>query len=214
MVALQSGRPSQIIESSPRWGVRSAQLKFRRPGSDQTVTLFPMVHIGEAAFYDLVYRAACDHEVMLVEGVKSPVVNRLTSSYRWIGQRLDLIVQPRHPLGNACRAEVINADLSGAEFEQVWRELPIWQRWMLAFAAPLWGLRMRWFGTREMIAGRLGMDDAMSRDELLRWCPESALLDRVLLDRRDARLIEILSEQIATSRSIAWCSGRVICERL
>lgn len=74
----------QIVETSSL-AVRAARYRFVRRGSDCSVTLFPMIHVGEAAFYDQVYRDAFSHDVALVEGVRSPVTRYLTRSYRWIG---------------------------------------------------------------------------------------------------------------------------------
>lgn len=194
----------QIIESS-NWGVRSARLTFRHPITDQTVTLFPMIHVAEAAFYDRVFRDANAHDAVLIEGVDSPITKRVTRSYRWIGERLGLVVQPRHPRSGG--AVVVHADLSGEAFEELWAGLPRWQRWLIAAVAPVMGLHRRWFVTREMIAAQLGMDDARSRKELLEWSPETALLHRVILDARDARLLEVLAEQLAVHRSIAVVYG-------
>lgn len=194
----------QIIESS-RWGVRSARLTFRHPVTDQAVTLFPMLHVAEASFYERVFREANAYEAVLVEGVDSPITKRITRSYRWIGERMGLVVQPRHPPTEG--ATIVHADLSGEAFETLWSSIPRWQRWLIALVAPLLGLHRRWFGTREMIADRAGMDDAMSRDELLEWNSETALLHRVLLDARDERLLEVLGEQLAIRQSIAVVYG-------
>lgn len=194
----------QIIESS-NWGVRSARLTFRHPVTDQTVTLFPMIHVAEAAFYDRVFRDANAHDAVLVEGVDSPITKRVTRSYRWIGERIGLVVQPRHPASSG--AVVVHADLSGEAFGKLWGDVPRWQRWLIAVVAPIMGLHLRWFGTREMIAGRVGMDDAMSRDELLRWNPETALLHRIIRDSRDERLLQVVAEQLTFRQSVAVVYG-------
>lgn len=71
----------QLLDSSDL-GLRSARLTFRSTGSNVTVTLFPMVHLGEAAFYDAVHKDAGARDAMLVEGVRSPAVTRITRAYR------------------------------------------------------------------------------------------------------------------------------------
>jgi hypothetical protein len=71
----------QFVESSI-WGVRSARLSFQSRSSAVTVTLFPMVHIGEAGFYEAVYADALGHDIVLLEGVRSPITTRVTRSYR------------------------------------------------------------------------------------------------------------------------------------
>jgi len=59
-----------------------------------------MIHVGEPSFFKAVYEDACDHDVILIEGVHSPIVRRITRTYRWIGEekRLNLVVQ------KSCRA--------------------------------------------------------------------------------------------------------------
>ena len=49
-----------------------------------SVTLYPMVHVGEEQFYRETYDEAFSHDVVLVEGFRSPVGRNLTRSYRWI----------------------------------------------------------------------------------------------------------------------------------
>src|SRR5262245_11194018 len=108
----------QLLESSCL-GLRSARLTFQCAASEVSVTLFPMVHLGDRGFYSAVYQDACSHDVMLVEGVSSPVTTRVTRAYRWIeGPRIGLVVQPRHPAQADSRAKIIHADLRGEEFEQ------------------------------------------------------------------------------------------------
>jgi hypothetical protein len=85
----------QLLESSVL-GLRSARHVFCRPDSEVEVTLFPMLHIGEPQFYEAVFSSAMAHDAVLIEGVRSPIVTRLTRAYRWLdcSKRLGLIVQP------------------------------------------------------------------------------------------------------------------------
>ena len=116
----------QIIESS-LLGLRSARLVLAKPNSSIEVTLFPMVHVGEPAFFARVYRDAFNHDTALVEGINSPIGHRITRSYRWItgAKRLGLIVQPRYPEPRDVHAKIIWADLSATEFATVWRSVTI-----------------------------------------------------------------------------------------
>jgi hypothetical protein len=89
----------QFIEPSVM-GVRSARLSFASPRSSARVTLFPMAHVGEPAFYQATYADALAHDVVLFEGVRSPITTRITRSYRWlVGSRAmaGLVVQPTFP---------------------------------------------------------------------------------------------------------------------
>lgn len=184
----------QLLDSSD-WGLRSARLTFRSAASNVTVTLFPMIHLGEAAFYEAVYRDACAHDAVLVEGVRSPITTRVTRAYRWIegAKHIGLVVQPRHPPQSESQATMIHADLSGEEFERHWRKVPIRLRLLLYVGAPIYALYYRWFGSRASLAKGHALDDLPSRDETLRWTPEFASFDEAILTERDKRLIEVMS---------------------
>ena len=82
----------QIIESSII-GVRSAVRQFISSDGKLTVTIYPVLHIGEQQFYDQVYSEALSHDIVLAEGIKSPIVQRITRSYRWLPlKRLNLVL--------------------------------------------------------------------------------------------------------------------------
>lgn len=197
----------QLLEAS-LWGLRSARICLTRPGEPLSVTLFPMVHIGERAFYDAVYPDASQHDVILAEGVDSPIARHITRSYRWIsGSKIsNLVVQPRLPRTGG--AEVIASDLSGAEFDAAWRQVPFWMRALLFVAAPFVGFRRRG-QTRQHIPQGLSLEDAASQKELVEWSPEAGLLDHVILDSRDRRLLMHLDQQLDAggSGSIAVVYG-------
>jgi hypothetical protein len=138
------GSPMQFLESS-MLGVRSARLSFANRALPVRITLFPMVHVGEAEFYDLTYRDARDHDVVFLEGVRSPITTRVTRSYRWlVGSKAmaGLVVQPRFPR-DAATARIVHADLSAEEFEREWRAVPIWLRAAVYVQSPLVGLQRR-----------------------------------------------------------------------
>src|SRR3569623_457268 len=103
----------QIIESSAL-GVRSARARFTHPRGGPSVTLFPMVHIGEPAFYRTVFDDAYAHDIVLIEGLNSPITTRVTRSYRWLigSDRIGLSLQPHGPKAGACNATIVDADLS------------------------------------------------------------------------------------------------------
>ena len=187
----------QLLESSPL-GLRMARIALVSPDSATTVTLFPMVHIGDVEFFDAVYEDAFAHEICLVEGINSPIVRRITRSYRWIvgAPRLALRIQPPYPRGADVRAHIVLADLSAGEFTKVWRRVPIWLRALVNVVAPIIGLWYRWFGTREALAHGLTFEDLPRREETLSWNPEMAALTTAVLDARDQRLVSALGEQL------------------
>ncbi len=183
----------QILEYSSM-GLRSARINLVSRHSEIVITLFPMVHVGEADFYRRVYDDAFSHDVVLVEGIRSPITTRVTRVYRWMvgSKRLRLSLQPPVPAADTVNARIIHADLTGEEFRVVWEKVPQWLRLLVYLVAPAMGLWMRAFGTRESIAKRMAQDDQPSRDELLNLSPESGALEGAILGARDVRLIEHL----------------------
>lgn len=193
----KGGSPVQILESSI-FGLRSVRLTLQSPDTNVTVTLFPMIHMAEPGFYEAVYRQAAGQDVVLLEGVKSPVTTRITRAYRWLqgSRRLNLSPQPRFtaPPGSAVR--IVQADLSTEEFETAWRTIPLWLRWTVYVLAPLTALRLRLSGSRERLARTLAMDQEPTLEDHLDHGPETAALTEVIMDWRDKRLVEVLGREI------------------
>ncbi|HEY4031565.1 MAG TPA: hypothetical protein VGM25_14555 [Caulobacteraceae bacterium] len=202
----------QFIEESVI-GVRSARLTFSSPTTLARVILFPMVHVGEPNFYRDTFADVHGHDVVLLEGVHSPIVNRITASYRWIeGSKglSGLVVQPRFP--DESRAiRVVHADFSQDEFEVEWRKLPMWERFAVSVAAPLLGLHRRWCYSRQRLAKNMSCEDQPSLSELLTLAPETGGLTQAILHARDERLIQCLRAELdvpsARRKSIAVLYG-------
>lgn len=198
-VTLQSAA-MQFVESS-LLGVRAARLAFTCRDTGHRVTLLPMVHIGEPEFYRAAYEDALGHDVVLVEGVRSPIVTRVTRSYRWlVGSRAmaGLIVQPNFPATGPAR--IVHADLSGEEFKAEWRAVPLWMRLASYLVAPLMGLQRRWFSSRSQLAKAMTFDDQPSLSELLGMTPETGALTHAVLHARDRRLLDRLAEELDSER--------------
>ncbi len=185
----------QIVESS-LLGLRSARLVFRSERYAVEVTLFAMVHLGTPEYFKAAYVDAFAHDVVLVEGVNSPIARRISRSYRWMqGNRTsNLIVQPPYPKGSAAR--IVPGDLSAEEFAVAWRQVPLSMRAFVFVSAPSIGLMRRWFGTRRTLANGQTLDDLPSRREILDLRPETLALTRAIVGQRDARLVQKLREQL------------------
>jgi hypothetical protein len=186
----------QFIESSII-GVRSARLSFASRGDPVRITLFPMVHVGEPEFYEATYRDALSHDVVLTEGVRSPITTRITRSYRWlVGSKamIGLVVQPRFPVEGAS-ARIVHADLSGEEFEREWRAVPLWMRAAIYVVVPIIGL-LRRYSSKASLAKNMACEDQPSMSELLAMSPETGALTQAIMHSRDQRLIERLSAEL------------------
>ncbi len=182
----------QLIESSII-GLRSARHRMASGSKRPVVTLFPMVHIGEPDFYETVYAQACKADVVLTEGIQSPMVRRLTRSYRWIDlENLGLVLQPRFPTPPpGCR--VLNADLSGDEFEAAWRDLPLWLRFAAPQRSAFVGLRHRLRLSRQsLVSGVSSLNDKASRASAFEWDTPGYDLAGPIRRLRDDRLCSIL----------------------
>jgi hypothetical protein len=187
----------QFVEESIL-GVRSARLSFSSPTSRVRVTLFPMIHVGEPQFYQATYADAQSHDVVLLEGVRSPITKRITRAYRWIegSKRLSgLIVQPCFP-NDGSNAKFVHADFSGEEFEAEWRKVPLWIRWAVYVLSALIGLKRRWRYSRRQLAKNMGTEDQPSLSELLAVSPETGGLTQGILHARDERLIQCLRAEL------------------
>jgi len=125
-------------------------------------------------------------------------VRRITRSYRWIvnSERIGLSLQPGYPQPTSSRVNVVHADLSGDEFEAVWRKIPLWMRTAMNIGAPIVGLRHRWFGSRRSLANGMSLEDLPRREETMNWDPEFAAIDDAIVGARDARLVERLADQL------------------
>jgi hypothetical protein len=190
----------QFIEQS-LLGVRSARLGFESRTSPAHITLFPMVHVGEPEFYRLTYEDALAHDVVLFEGVRSPIATRITRSYRWlVGSRAmaGLVVQPRMD-ANGARAKVVHADLTAEDFAAEWKAVPLWQRALIYIFAPLVGLRRRWFETRNGLAKQMRCEDQPTVRELLGMGPETGALTQAILHARDSRLLDCLRAELSVA---------------
>ena len=172
-----------------------------------------MIHVGEPEFYRATYADAEAHDVVLLEGVRSPVVKRITRSYRWIEGSKNLsglVVQPRFP-ENPSAARIVHADLSQHEFEEAWHKVPLWLRFTVSVLAPLIGLKRRWRCSRSALAKEMNCEDQPSLAELLAISPETGALTQAILHTRDQRLLEKLGEELDAAdpqpRSVAVVYG-------
>lgn len=178
-------------------GLRTARMVFRTRGSPVSITLYPMVHVGDERFYKETYEEAFSHDVVLVEGVRSPVGRNLTRSYRWINfDKLGLVRQPKTPPQDAVSARIVKADLSAEEFHREWRKVTLLLRAAFLFGAPLYGVYRRLFSSRQSLARNMCLEDRQSADEILSWSPTFEPVNQSIIHARDERLIECMAAEL------------------
>ena len=186
----------QILENSVL-GLRSARLSFEAPSRQLSLILYPMVHVAEPEFYAQVFDEAYAADIILTEGIDTPVVRRLTRAYRFMATKRNGLVLQSSADPKSAPEKTRRADLFPDEFVALWKDLPRWQRVLATIAAPLVGLRNRWGLSRQYLAKHLEMDDLPDRQTRLSWSPAVQAFETAIIHARDARLLDILKEEIA-----------------
>ncbi len=186
----------QIIESTV-FGLRSAVIQLEAGNDAPRFDLFPMVHVADSAFYEEIAQRLDNCDLVLCEGVKSPTVSLLTSSYRFCEKnpRLGLVTQKKALKLDHLEGRLIHADVSAELFEKRWSTLATLLRVIVLLAAPIYGLYLRYFGTREDIARGLGMNLKKSRGEILAD-EDFEKVTEIILDWRDRRLLKVIDQTL------------------
>jgi hypothetical protein len=194
----------QIIESSVI-GVRSSVLRLTLHNTPLEFRFFPMVHLGQPAFYAAVTDRLRRCDLVVAEGVGgratpegrvpstspslgSVAVSALTASYRLPGRfgRGGLVEQniPYRTLGVPVRYP----DMTDEQFTAGWKAVPAWQRTLAFGLAPLVGLERMLFGSRRELAREMNLDDLDWQDGLLDIESMDDLL-ALLGEKRDRLLV-------------------------
>lgn len=184
----------QILENS-LFGLRAAQITFVNPDRKLRVTLFPVIHVAEPAFFKEVYEQAYNADLVLTEGIDTPVSRRLTRAYRYMATRdsglvLQSVAAPKRS------EKTRHADLKPEDFVALWRDVPWWLRALATVLAPFVGLKNRWFLNRSKLAKLLELSDLSSRDTILGWDEVTATFDKALLHERDKHLLGVLLAEV------------------
>jgi len=183
----------QIVEVSVT-GVRSAVITLQRSQTPMRFVLFPMLHLGDPAFYRSVSARLRDCDLVVAEGVsgRSAVTAALTLAYRLPGRspRLGLVVQGIDY--EALGVPVICPDITAGQLGQRWRSVPVLHRLAAACLIPSVALAIRLYGTRRFLARYWTMEDLPSgqQERLRAMAPEATEL---LLDYRDTLLVRALA---------------------
>lgn len=193
----------QIIEHS-LMGTRSAVLRLRRRGTPLEFVLFPMLHVASPQFYADVAERLRRCDLLVVEGVRGRSVLgwAITLSYRVIpaNRRSGLVVDniPYGSLG----VELINPDVTMAEFASGWRAMPLRYRMMMWSAIPVVAVVQFFGGTRWLLSPEVELNDLPSaKDEMFSDDEFAEHFERTFRGDRDERLLATLSELIRTRSS-------------
>lgn len=153
-----------------------------------TFTLYPMIHVADAAFFTRVMKEADAHDCVLKEGVGSgPVARTTANAYKNISQGSPtLAVQPGSPETPA--AVWYNSDLDPDSFRRKWRRVPFVRRMLFHIALRVVGLILRFGKARQLLIDALAnttIDDGKALDSVF-----GKDFRKVILDDRDAALLK------------------------
>ena len=181
----------QFIEKNS-FNVRSAVYRIKKSGSGLEFLIFPMIHVGSSEFYQEISRRLSSCDLILAEGVKSRRAYLITLSYRIVKhiRRMDLVTQQDGMRVESFRAKIVNADMDGSAFDERWSSLPVLLRAQLFIIIPVFVVYLLLFGTREMLAKNIALDDLPSSEEIISEDEDFEQLDSLIIDERDRKLIE------------------------
>ncbi len=146
------GRADMDIINVSVMGVRSVVLRLRHRDNPLRFTVYPMIHLAEASFYERVAARLAAADLVVMEGVQGPRTRLLTMTYRLAGgnSRLGLVVQPHDLVPDG--VPVVRPDMTAEEWRDGWRQVHLHERALVWFLAPIFALSLRIFGTRRLLA--------------------------------------------------------------
>ncbi|HEX2321548.1 MAG TPA: hypothetical protein VHJ18_21440 [Streptosporangiaceae bacterium] len=202
----------QLIETSVV-GVRSAVVTMQRPGTELRIVLFPMLHMGTAAFYRQVTERLSSCQVVVVEGIRgrSVMTGALTTAYRTPARskRLGLVVQDiDYAKLVTAGVELLTPDMTGEQVDHGFQTVPWPHRIGVVALVPVMAVGLRLFGTRRMFGGYLETGDLPTpADEDVLDMSEA--MTKLLVHDRDKLLITALGSLIRARADEAIAVGVV-----
>ena len=174
------------------FNLRAAVYSLKKDASGLEFLIFPMIHVGSREFYQEISRRLASCDLILLEGVKSRNVAILTLSYRCVKKirRMDLITQHEGIRLDEFRNKIQNADMEGDVFDERWSTLPLKVRLQLFLLVPVFIVYLFLFGTRQMLADNLVVEDLPSSEEDLSEDESFSKYESLVVDERDRKLIE------------------------
>lgn len=178
---------------------------MRHPDHDLRITLYPVFHVGSAAFYDALSEDLRRFRIFLLEGVRwkglrGPLYDSAARNVGLVTQSARL----RLPEG----AERLSLDMSEVEFTHEASALPLHWRLVLRFLRPvLWAITLT-------ASGRHALWDAISKEKYARKRQAADTpLSQLIKDKRDRAMSDVLRavsedpDRIAAAQPIAVVAG-------
>jgi len=157
---------------------------MRHPNHDLRITLYPMFHVGSAAFYEALSEDLRRFRVFLLEGVRwkgfrAPLYDLAARNVGLVTQRAWL----RLPEG----VERLSLDMSEVEFTREIGAIPMHWRLLLRF------LRAFLWAVTSTASGRHALWDAISKEKYVRKLQTvETPLSQLIKNKRDRAMCEVL----------------------
>jgi len=156
-----------------------------------------MIHIADSSFYAAIRAQLSSCDVVIVEGVRTFQSRLITLSYRIPARRssLGLVLQSDALRQSDLPGVTIHGDMDPESFALSWSQIPWIQRMAVLLVAPLYGVAMYLFASREYFTRRHSVDSLPDhRDQRLSQVRE------LIVDERDQRLVEKIESCLAERR--------------
>ena len=156
-----------------------------------------MIHIADSSFYAAIRAQLSSCDVVIVEGVRTFQSRLITLSYRIPAKRrsLGLVLQSEALRQSEFAGVSIHGDMDPESFALSWSEIPWIQRMAVLLLAPLCGVAMYLFASREYFARRHTVDSLPDRLH-----PGLSQVRELIVDERDQRLIARLESCLVERR--------------
>ena len=156
-----------------------------------------MIHIADSSFYAAIRAQLSSCDVVIVEGVRTFQSRLITLSYRIPAKRrsLGLVLQSEALRQSEFAGVSIHGDMDPESFALSWSEIPWIQRMAVLLLAPLCGVAMYLFASREYFARRHTVDSLPDRLD-----PGLSQVRELIVDERDQRLIARLESCLVERR--------------
>jgi len=153
-----------------------------------------MIHIADSSFYSAIRARLSSCDVIIVEGVRGFQAALGTLTYRIPAKRrsLGLVLQSDALRHSELPGIKIHGDMDPKSFALSWSGIPWIQRMAVLVLAPLYGVALYLFASREYFTRRHSVDSLPDGRESTQ--PQ---VRELIVDERDQRLIETIESCLA-----------------
>jgi len=187
----------QIIEKNS-FNLRSAFFELKNKESKISFLALPVVHIGTVNYYNNINKILEKSDLIIYEGIPSKKIRIITATYKIVKivKRLDLITQSNGINYKKIQNKLIWNDINKNDFDNSWNNLSIFFRLLLFIIVPIYLIYILIFGTKNLIANNLQLDDLPSSKDIEYESINGDFnkMDKIILKKRDKIIIKNLKK--------------------